>query len=54
MAWMVHMASSWRLHQAKAEDGWVDVMGYIGPFYSNFAVFYVLDHRGILVFCLGL
>jgi hypothetical protein len=50
LAWMVHMASSWRLRRVKAEDGWVDVMGYIRPFYPNFVVFYLLGPRGILVF----
>jgi hypothetical protein len=51
---MVHVASSLRLRRVEAEDGWVDAMGCIGPLYPNFAVFVVLDHRGILVFCLGL
>jgi hypothetical protein len=34
----------------QVEDGWVDAMGCIGPFYSYFAVFIVLGPRGILVF----
>jgi hypothetical protein len=50
MVWMVHMSSSWRLHRAKAEDGWVDATGCIGLFYLNFAIFVVLGSRGILVF----
>jgi hypothetical protein len=34
----VHVASSWRLHRVEAEDGWVDVTGYVGPFYSKIVV----------------
>jgi hypothetical protein len=49
-AWMVHVASSRRFCRVEAEDGWVDVTCCIGPFYSNFVIFVVLDHRGILVF----
>jgi hypothetical protein len=33
----------------KAEDGWVDAMGCIGLFYPNFAIFFVLGHKGSLV-----
>jgi hypothetical protein len=47
---MVHVTSSRRLHRVKAEDGWVDATGYIGPFYPYFVVFIVLGTRGILVF----
>jgi hypothetical protein len=47
---MVHMTSSWRLHSTEGEDGWVDVMSCVGPFYPNFIIFYVLGHRSILVF----
>jgi hypothetical protein len=47
---MVHMTSSWRLRQVQAEDRQVNATGYIEPFYPNFIVFYVLLHRGILVF----
>jgi hypothetical protein len=50
VAWMVHMASSRRLHQVEAKDGQVDSMGCIVPFYPNFVIFYVLGHRGILFF----
>jgi hypothetical protein len=46
---MVHVASLRRLRRVEAENGWVDVTGYIGPFYPNFIVFYVLDPRGILL-----
>jgi hypothetical protein len=49
-AWMVHVASSQRLHHVEAKDGWVNMMGCVRPFYSNFAIFYVLGPRGILVF----
>jgi hypothetical protein len=51
---MVHVALLRRLSRVEAEDGWVDVMGYVGPFYPNFAIFFVLDPRGILVLCLDL
>jgi hypothetical protein len=47
---MLHVTSSWRLHRVKAEDGQVNVMSYVEPFYPNFAVFYVLGPRDILVF----
>jgi hypothetical protein len=52
--WMVHMASSWRSHGDKVQDGRVDATGYIGRFYPNFAIFIVLGPEGILVFRLGL
>jgi hypothetical protein len=38
----------------EAEDGRVDVMGCVGPFYSKIIVFCVLGPRGNLVFWLGL
>jgi hypothetical protein len=47
--WVVHVASSRRLRRVEAEDGWVDAMGYIGLFYPNFAIFFVLCHKGSLV-----
>jgi hypothetical protein len=47
---MVDVALSWRLCRVEPEHGWVDVMGCIGPFYLNFAIFVVLSHRDILVF----
>jgi hypothetical protein len=47
---MVHMASSWRSCGVEAEDGRVDVMGYIRLFYPNFVVLIVLYPRGIFVF----
>jgi hypothetical protein len=46
---MVHVVSSQRSHGDKAEDGWVDVMGYIILFYPNFIIFFVLGHKGNLV-----
>jgi hypothetical protein len=38
------------LRRVEAEDGRVDVMGCIRPFYPTFTVFIVLGSRGILVF----
>jgi hypothetical protein len=38
--WVVHMASSWRLHRDEAEDGRVNVMRCIGLFYHKIIVFY--------------
>jgi hypothetical protein len=49
-AWMVHVASSQGLHRVEAEDGRVNAMGCVGPFYPKFVIFYVLGPRGILVF----
>jgi hypothetical protein len=53
-AWMMYVTSSWRLGRVEAENRRVDVMGYIGPLYPNFAIFILLGHRGILFFCLRL
>jgi hypothetical protein len=36
----------------EADDGWVDAMGCVGPFYPKTIVFYVLGPRGNLVFSL--
>jgi hypothetical protein len=36
----------------EADDGWVDAMGCVGPFYPKIIVFYVLGPRGNLVFSL--
>jgi hypothetical protein len=47
---VVHVASSWRLHQDQVKDGWVDAMGNVGPCYPYFTVFYTLGPRGIIVF----
>jgi hypothetical protein len=35
---MVHVTTSQRLRQGQVKDGWVYVMGYIGPCYPCFAV----------------
>jgi hypothetical protein len=40
--WAVHVAPSQRLRQVQAEDGRVDTIGCIIPFY-------VLDPKGILI-----
>jgi hypothetical protein len=48
--WVVHVAPLRRLHQDQVEDGWIDVMGCVRPCYPCFIIFYVLDHRGIVVF----
>jgi hypothetical protein len=47
---MVHVTSSWRSRADEDEDGQVDAICCIRPFYCNFAIFYVLGPRGILVF----
>jgi hypothetical protein len=47
---MMHITSSCRLRRVEAEDGRIDVMSCIGSFYLNFAVFYVLCTKDILVF----
>jgi hypothetical protein len=44
------MTPSQRLRRGQVEDGWVDVMGCVGPCYHYFAVFLVLGPRGIVVF----
>jgi hypothetical protein len=46
--WVVHVASSWRLRRVEVEDGRVDATGCIGLFYPNFAIFFILDHKGSL------
>jgi hypothetical protein len=43
------VAPSRRMRQRQVEDGRVDAMGYVGPCYPTFAVFNVLDPRGIVV-----
>jgi hypothetical protein len=50
--WVVHVASSQRLHRVEAEDGWVDVMGCVRPFYPKIIDLYVLGLRCNLVFSL--
>jgi hypothetical protein len=46
---MVHVASLWRLCGDEAEDRRVDATGRIRLFYTNFAIFVVLGHKGTLV-----
>jgi hypothetical protein len=46
---VVHVTLSRRLHRRQVEDERVDVMGYVGSCYPTFAVFIVLDPRGIVV-----
>jgi hypothetical protein len=38
-----------RLHQKQVEDGWVDMTGYVGPYYPTFAIFNILDPRSIVI-----
>jgi hypothetical protein len=47
--WVVHMASSQRLRRGQVEDGWVDTIGCVRPFYPTFDVFIVLGCKGSLV-----
>jgi hypothetical protein len=46
---MVYMTSSRRSCGDEAEDGRVDATCCIRLFYTNFAVFIILDHKGSLV-----
>jgi predicted aminopeptidase len=48
-----HVTSSWRSREDEVEDGCNSVMDCIRLFYSNFIVFIVLGHTGILVFLDG-
>jgi hypothetical protein len=45
----VHVAPSWRLRRRQVEDGRVDVMGCVGPYYPTFVDFNVLGPRDIVV-----
>jgi hypothetical protein len=47
---VAHVTSLWRSRENEVEDGWVDAMGYIRPFYPYCAIFVVLGDRCILVF----
>jgi hypothetical protein len=38
------------VHRDEGEDGWVDAMACVGPFYPKIIIFYVLGPRGNLVF----
>jgi hypothetical protein len=51
---VVNVAALQRSCEDELENGWVDSTGYIGLFYTTFAVFVVLGPRGILVFWVGL
>jgi hypothetical protein len=46
---VVHVAPSQRLRQKQVEDGWVNAMGYVGPYYLTFAVFNVFGPKGTIV-----
>jgi hypothetical protein len=48
--WVVHVASSQRSRGVEVEDGWIDTMGYVGPFYPKITIFYVLGPSSSLVF----
>jgi hypothetical protein len=47
--WVVHVAPSRRLRRSQVEHGRVDAMGYVGPCYPCFAVFFLLGLRDIIV-----
>jgi hypothetical protein len=47
---VVHVTPSWRLRRNQLENGWIDTTGCIGYCYPYFIIFYVLYHRGIVVF----
>jgi hypothetical protein len=47
---VVYVTLSWRLRQGQVEDGRVDVMSCIGPCYSCFAIFIILDSKDIVIF----
>jgi hypothetical protein len=51
---VVHVASSWRLHESEGKDDRFDGVGCdaveVGPNYPSLDVIFLLAHRGILVF----
>jgi hypothetical protein len=47
---VVHVAPLRRLHRGQVENVWVDAMGCVSTCYPYFAVFFLLGHRGIVVF----
>jgi hypothetical protein len=54
---VVHVAPSRRWRYSQVEDGRVDAMGCVRPYYPTFVIFNVLGPRGHsshLAFCLGL
>jgi hypothetical protein len=46
---VVYVASSRTSRGVQGEDGRVDAIGYVRPFYLNFIIFNVLGSRGIVV-----
>jgi hypothetical protein len=46
---VVHVTPSRMLRWRQVEDGRVDATGYVGPCYTTFVVFNILDHWGIVV-----
>jgi hypothetical protein len=46
------VASSRRLRRSQVEDGLVDVMGCVEPYYLCFIIFILLVHRDIIVISL--
>jgi hypothetical protein len=51
---MVHVASLWRSRGDQVENERDDATSCVGLCYPYFVVFIVLDHKGILIFCLSL
>jgi hypothetical protein len=51
--WVVHVASLRRSCVVQVKDGRIDATSCVRPCYSYFIMFYVLDPRGIVVFCFG-
>jgi hypothetical protein len=47
---VVHVVPLRRLYRTQVEDGWVNVTGYVGPWYPCFAIFFLLAPRGIVIF----
>jgi hypothetical protein len=48
--WVVRVAPKQRSHEDEVEDGLVDAIGCVRPFYPNFVIFLLLGSRGSLVF----
>jgi hypothetical protein len=46
---VVLVAPSQKLHRIQVKVGWVDVTGYVGPYYPIFTIFNVLGPMGIVV-----
>jgi hypothetical protein len=47
--WVMHVASSHRSCE-EVEDGWVDAMNCVGPYYPCFTVFIILSLMNVLFF----